>query len=200
MLVGADSRSASYGTTKYCSYYLRGLTCQNPGCMYLHEPGEEADSYTKEEMSMGKHHAKTNPHIMQSSAGSAASGPLNLTNAATLVNENGEAVGPAAPFGANAPEKPATFDQGASTPKTPWKHAAPGLAHPPAQVMDDGPQHTNVNVPQVVAGSMTGAGLPKTAPWAKQGGTSTGANTPTLQGKERPREEEYPFIECVVLE
>ncbi|KAF9928603.1 transcriptional repressor general negative regulator of transcription subunit 4 [Linnemannia zychae] len=44
---------ASYGTTKYCSYYLRGLTCQNPGCMYLHEPGEDADSYSKEELSIG---------------------------------------------------------------------------------------------------------------------------------------------------
>ncbi|KAG0026487.1 transcriptional repressor general negative regulator of transcription subunit 4 [Podila clonocystis] len=47
---------ASYGTTKYCTYYLRGLSCQNPGCMYLHEPGEDADSYTKEDLAVGKHH------------------------------------------------------------------------------------------------------------------------------------------------
>jgi hypothetical protein len=49
---------ATYGTTKYCSFYLRGLVCQNPGCMYLHEPGEEADSFTKEEMIHGRHHGK----------------------------------------------------------------------------------------------------------------------------------------------
>ncbi|GJJ71380.1 CCR4-NOT transcription complex subunit 4 [Entomortierella parvispora] len=47
---------ASYGTTKYCTYYLRGMACQNPGCMYLHEPGEDADSYTKEDLATGKHH------------------------------------------------------------------------------------------------------------------------------------------------
>ncbi|KAG9326681.1 hypothetical protein KVV02_002877 [Mortierella alpina] len=47
---------ASYGTTKYCTYYLRGMSCQNPGCMYLHEPGEDADSYTKEDLAVGKHH------------------------------------------------------------------------------------------------------------------------------------------------
>eukprot|EP00833_Pecoramyces_ruminatium_P000136 jgi/Orpsp1_1/1174168/evm.model.c7180000049144.1 len=35
---------ASYGTTKYCTFYLRGQTCQNPQCMYLHEPGEEIES------------------------------------------------------------------------------------------------------------------------------------------------------------
>ncbi|KAF9950084.1 transcriptional repressor general negative regulator of transcription subunit 4, partial [Modicella reniformis] len=47
---------ASYGTTKYCTYYLRGMSCQNPGCMYLHEPGEDADSFTKEDLAVGKHH------------------------------------------------------------------------------------------------------------------------------------------------
>ncbi|CAG8573022.1 9998_t:CDS:10, partial [Ambispora leptoticha] len=49
---------ASYGTTKYCTYYLRNMVCQNPNCMYLHEPGEEADSYTKEDLASVKHHLK----------------------------------------------------------------------------------------------------------------------------------------------
>lgn len=41
---------AAHGTTKYCSSYLRGQPCPNPGCMFLHEPGEEADSYFKNEL------------------------------------------------------------------------------------------------------------------------------------------------------
>ncbi|KAG9285322.1 hypothetical protein G9A89_010797 [Geosiphon pyriformis] len=49
---------ASYGTTKYCTYYLRNMVCQNPNCMYLHEPGEEADSYTKEDLASAKYHLK----------------------------------------------------------------------------------------------------------------------------------------------
>ena len=46
---------ASYGTTKYCTFFLRGIACQNPGCMYLHEQGEEQDSFTKEQMAEGFH-------------------------------------------------------------------------------------------------------------------------------------------------
>lgn len=45
---------ATYGTTKYCSYFLRGTACPNSGCMYLHEEGETADSFTKEALSSGK--------------------------------------------------------------------------------------------------------------------------------------------------
>lgn len=45
---------ATFGTTKYCSYYLRNIPCQNPNCMYLHEPGEEADSFTKEDLAANR--------------------------------------------------------------------------------------------------------------------------------------------------
>ncbi|CAG8582960.1 13930_t:CDS:2 [Funneliformis caledonium] len=34
------------------------MVCQNPNCMYLHEPGEEADSYTKEDLASVKYHLK----------------------------------------------------------------------------------------------------------------------------------------------
>ncbi|KAI7866146.1 hypothetical protein BDF14DRAFT_1816629 [Spinellus fusiger] len=46
---------ASYGTTKYCTYYLRNMSCPNPSCLYLHEPGEDADTISKEELATGKH-------------------------------------------------------------------------------------------------------------------------------------------------
>ncbi|KAG2236037.1 hypothetical protein INT48_008129 [Thamnidium elegans] len=46
---------ASYGTTKYCTYYLRHMSCPNPNCMYLHEPGDDVDSYSKDTVSIGKH-------------------------------------------------------------------------------------------------------------------------------------------------
>lgn len=41
---------ASLGTTKYCSYFLKNMQCPKPDCMYLHELGDEAASFTKEEM------------------------------------------------------------------------------------------------------------------------------------------------------
>ncbi|RCI03989.1 transcriptional repressor proteinral negative regulator of transcription subunit 4, partial [Rhizopus stolonifer] len=46
---------ASFGTTKYCTYYLRNMSCPNPNCLYLHEPGEDADTISKEELATGKH-------------------------------------------------------------------------------------------------------------------------------------------------
>eukprot|EP00056_Hartaetosiga_gracilis_P003578 m.64971 g.64971 ORF g.64971 m.64971 type:complete len:546 (+) comp11507_c0_seq1:105-1742(+) len=46
---------AYLGTTKYCSSFLKCQPCNNPDCMYLHELGDEAVSYTKEEMLQGKH-------------------------------------------------------------------------------------------------------------------------------------------------
>ena len=68
---------ASFGTTKYCSFYLRGLQCTKPvrvplplslfchnlllslslflsqDCMYLHELGDIEASFTKEDMQQG---------------------------------------------------------------------------------------------------------------------------------------------------
>lgn len=41
---------ASLGTTKYCSYFLKSMQCPKPDCMYLHELGDEAASFTKDEM------------------------------------------------------------------------------------------------------------------------------------------------------
>lgn len=57
---GPDGKTirASYGTTKYCTNYLRNLPCTNTICTYLHEPGEEADSFTKEDLSTLRHAAK----------------------------------------------------------------------------------------------------------------------------------------------
>ncbi|KAG9999740.1 hypothetical protein KCU78_g15739, partial [Aureobasidium melanogenum] len=42
---------AQFGTTKYCSAYLRNEQCSNRNCMFLHEPGEENDSFTRQDLS-----------------------------------------------------------------------------------------------------------------------------------------------------
>jgi CCR4-NOT transcription complex subunit 4 len=38
---------ASYGMTKYCSYFIKGISCQNNECLYLHTPANEDDCYSK---------------------------------------------------------------------------------------------------------------------------------------------------------
>jgi hypothetical protein len=46
---------ASFGTTKYCSNFMKARPCNNPECMYLHELGDDRDSFTKEDMQVSKH-------------------------------------------------------------------------------------------------------------------------------------------------
>lgn len=45
----------TYGTTKYCSFYLKGVLCQNNECMYLHTARPTSDILTKEELVNTKH-------------------------------------------------------------------------------------------------------------------------------------------------
>jgi len=71
---------ASLGTTKYCSSFLRGISCPNPDCMYLHELGDEAVSYTKQDMLEGKHAAD----VSVSGAGKPLRGFGNRDPAASL--------------------------------------------------------------------------------------------------------------------
>ncbi|KAL8285498.1 hypothetical protein RB600_009765 [Gaeumannomyces tritici] len=42
---------AQLGTTKYCSAWLRHEQCSNRQCMFLHELGDEEDSYTRQDLS-----------------------------------------------------------------------------------------------------------------------------------------------------
>lgn len=48
---GDRTLRAQFGTTKYCSAYLRGETCTNRNCMFLHEPGEANESYSRADLS-----------------------------------------------------------------------------------------------------------------------------------------------------
>ena len=46
----AKQLRASFGTTKYCAYFLKGIPCTNPDCMYLHEYGNDDDTFNKDEI------------------------------------------------------------------------------------------------------------------------------------------------------
>lgn len=44
---------ASYGTSKYCSAFIKSVRCNNPECTYLHSMGEKDDTFTKQEIQAG---------------------------------------------------------------------------------------------------------------------------------------------------
>ena len=45
---------ASFGTTKYCSFFLKSLECSNKDCLYLHYYASEEDILSKDEMQSNK--------------------------------------------------------------------------------------------------------------------------------------------------
>ena len=50
-----DARNirASYGTSKYCSAFIKNVRCNNPDCTYLHRMGDAEDMFTKQEIQAG---------------------------------------------------------------------------------------------------------------------------------------------------
>mmetsp|Transcript_2455 Transcript_2455/g.5347 ORF Transcript_2455/g.5347 Transcript_2455/m.5347 type:complete len:827 (-) Transcript_2455:1429-3909(-) len=49
---GRNVRS-SYGTSKYCSAFIKNVRCNNPECTYLHQMGLIEDTFTKQEIQAG---------------------------------------------------------------------------------------------------------------------------------------------------
>ncbi|XP_035530920.1 CCR4-NOT transcription complex subunit 4 isoform X2 [Morone saxatilis] len=98
VVVDGRTLKASLGTTKYCSYFLKSMQCPKPDCMYLHELGDEAASFTKEEMQAGKHQEyeqkllqdlyKMNPTFLQTSAVSGDK-PKGKTNSLQSSSKDG---------------------------------------------------------------------------------------------------------------
>uniref|UniRef100_A0A672SGW2 CCR4-NOT transcription complex subunit 4 n=1 Tax=Sinocyclocheilus grahami TaxID=75366 RepID=A0A672SGW2_SINGR len=100
VIVDGRTLKASLGTTKYCSYFLKSMQCPKPDCMYLHELGDEAASFTKEEMQAGKHQEyeqkllqdlyKSNPNFLQTSAcGEKSKSKPNSTQRPNSTNKEG---------------------------------------------------------------------------------------------------------------
>jgi hypothetical protein len=44
--LGGQKLSASYGMTKYCSYYLEDQNCRNENCLFLHKAAAKEDSFS----------------------------------------------------------------------------------------------------------------------------------------------------------
>lgn len=55
---GGRSLRASYGTTKYCSSFLKNVKCGNRTCFYLHERGADCDTFTIAQMARVKESGK----------------------------------------------------------------------------------------------------------------------------------------------
>ncbi|KAG0168788.1 transcriptional repressor general negative regulator of transcription subunit 4 [Apophysomyces sp. BC1034] len=150
---------ASYGTTKYCTYYLRNLTCPNPTCLYLHEPGEEADTISKEELATGKHRMRDQ---MSTDAEDRTPNPPPVVAAAPLTSNDFPPV-----TSSNATRKPATLESVAT------------ISYKLPTVRQDSVKTSNSDV----TADDERSALPASASWAKCG---SGPSTPVLKSNLLP--------------
>lgn len=88
---------AAYGTTKYCSSYLRGLPCPNPNCMFLHEPGEEADSFNRRELSNKQQASQVHQTLPQQARPHVNNAIFKNTPTTTTVSSSGHGSGTPSP-------------------------------------------------------------------------------------------------------
>ncbi|KAJ4509288.1 transcriptional repressor general negative regulator of transcription subunit 4 [Exophiala dermatitidis] len=68
---------AQYGTTKYCSAFLRGETCTNKNCSFLHETGEDGQHSSLQNEPHGARLSNKPTAASQSSQTSAPARPLS---------------------------------------------------------------------------------------------------------------------------
>ncbi|GJC96468.1 putative RNA recognition domain-containing protein [Colletotrichum higginsianum] len=132
---------AQLGTTKYCSAWLRHEQCANRQCMFLHELGDEEDSYTRQDLSSMNSISSQRPLPAGSSSNSgggpsrtasrqqnitpsvpAASQPMARSSSKDGSENGGD--GPALPASANWARNPQRSRRGS--------HATSGAASSPA--------------------------------------------------------------------
>ncbi|CAF1108825.1 unnamed protein product [Rotaria sordida] len=87
--VDGRTLKATLGTTKYCSRYLKGASCQKADCLYLHEPGDPLASFTKEQMQQGLH-LEYERKLMEQFTNKSISGQSNTTPKTGRTMANGK--------------------------------------------------------------------------------------------------------------
>ncbi|ROW06651.1 hypothetical protein VPNG_06767 [Cytospora leucostoma] len=133
---GDRTLKAQLGTTKYCSAWLRHEQCTNRQCMFLHELGEEEDSFTRQGLSSWASLQQQRPYGAGTSSRSASrqqaqpqSYPTSHPMVRTSSKEGSE--------DGDAPALPATANWARSTQQRSRRgsHATSGAASSPAVSM-----------------------------------------------------------------
>ncbi|KAI9691020.1 MAG: transcriptional repressor general negative regulator of transcription subunit 4 [Bathelium mastoideum] len=99
---------AQYGTTKYCSTFLRNETCNNRNCMFLHEPGEDSESFTRQDLSAMNVISTQQPTSSHASSSRLSQphappqhAPQPVASATQPMSRAGSREGPQSPSGSN---------------------------------------------------------------------------------------------------
>ncbi|SAM06918.1 hypothetical protein [Absidia glauca] len=187
---------ASYGTTKYCTYYLRNMTCPNPSCLYLHEPGEEADTISKEELATGKHRMRDqistddgddddddddhhqHHHHRSSTISSTPSNTYLPSGSSYQSSSSSISSHHFPPVGSSATVSAPASASASSVRKQPTLESVATISYKGTPMRQH--QSTSLSSPNLSdhTGDDDRSALPATASWAKLGSTNSGPSTP----------------------
>lgn len=62
-VLDGNELTLTFGTTKYCNYFLRGNSCPKPECLYLHQFAQHSNIISRESMPHTKHIQPSNSII-----------------------------------------------------------------------------------------------------------------------------------------
>jgi CCR4-NOT transcription complex subunit 4 len=177
---------AQLGTTKYCSAWLRHEQCTNRQCMFLHELGDEEDSYSRQDLSSINSINSQRPIQNTGTSRSASRQQAHPSPSPAVAqpmarssskdgSDNGD--GPALPPSANWARNPQVRSRRGS-------HATSGAAPSPA-ISSSLPATAESAVEDSPAESSTTAAGARTASAA---GQSKSASTPVEKAKRIPQD------------
>lgn len=185
---------AQLGTTKYCSAWLRHEPCVNRQCMFLHELGDEEDSYSRQDLSsLNSVHTQRPISNAASSTRSASRPqasaphpppPVSHAMARTSSKEGSDAGdGPALPASANWARTTQQRSRRGS-------HATSGAASSPAisaslPVTAESPREAVVDTPPATDTNATSASTTRKVEKQPVAETPTKSSTPKVRSPPR---------------
>ncbi|KAM9845547.1 CCR4-NOT transcription complex subunit 4 [Aulostomus maculatus] len=195
VVVDGRTLKASLGTTKYCSYFLKSTQCPKPDCMYLHELGDEAASFTKEEMQAGKHQEyeqkllqdlyKTNPTFLQTSAasGDKPKGKANSLQRSNSASKDGWL--PLQPSGKTTNGLSSDYRKSPPLDCSDSEHASPegpepSLSHGPARTLSPFSSHCDLASPSDRLPDIASEGNGEVLPCSDSPSPPPGLSKPSL--------------------
>lgn len=183
---------AQYGTTKYCSAYLRGETCNNRSCMFLHEPGDENERYTRQDLSSLNAISTQQPSQTGAAQASQSQAPSQDTlSIAAAIQDNDSAVSPtdtsalpaSANWGNQARRLSRATSGSAASPMATSSTPAPPITEP----MEEEPQPMDVEVKSS-----------ETDRKESESSSASNDQPPLSRTTSKPRKQRIPYIDDVL--
>jgi len=174
---------ASYGTSKYCSAFIKNVRCNNPECTYLHQMGDVEDTFTKQEIqagyvTSGRDVLARQQQIVQQAL-SAASGAAGSAPRRRIGGGGPSGTGKAS---SNPQFPPPSFDEPAKPSTTAFVPPPPPPAAASVRSATTGSGFPTIAAANASSAPIAQSGMPRSSSSGAMSTGSTGSFGPTPKG------------------